>query len=144
MTQTALWPLQQSLYQRIYNNASVRALVTGVYDHVPKTIKDEQGNDIPVPFPYIVIGEPVSDPFDTKTTTGEQIALVIHVWSKYPGKKEAYDILNACLQATSRRLSIEGGFSIELQERTNMTVFDDIDGITRHGVLRLRFTIYNK
>ncbi|MCJ0932923.1 DUF3168 domain-containing protein [Virgibacillus halodenitrificans] len=131
---TALWPLQVSLFQRLTNDADVMKIVTGVFDHVPA----DQA------YPYVVIGEPVSDPWDTKTTTGEQIAIVIHVWSQYKGKKECYDILNACLQATSNRLSIEGGFSIENQERTNMTVFDDIDGKTRHGVLRLRYTINNK
>lgn len=134
MTQTALWPLQVSLFQRLTNDSKVMSLVEGVFDAVP----DNQA------YPYIVIGEPVSDPWDTKTTTGEQIGIVIHVWSRYSGKKEAYDILNTCLQATSNRLTIEGGFSIGLQERTNLTVFDDIDGITRHGVLRLRFTINNK
>lgn len=134
MTQTALWPLQVSLFQRLTNDANVMNLVTGVFDAVPANQA----------YPYVVIGEPVSDPWDTKTTTGERIALVVHVWSQHMGKKESYDILNACLQATSSRLSIEGGFSIVLQERTNMTVFDDIDGITRHGVLRLRFTINNK
>lgn len=133
MTQTALWPLQQAIFQRLTNDTQVTDIVKGVFDAVPE---DQL-------YPYLVIGDPVSDPFDTKTTTGEQIAIVIHAWSDYPGKKEAYEILNACLQATSRRLQLEGNFKIILQERTNMTVFDDIDGKIRHGILRLRFTINN-
>lgn len=131
MAETALWPLQKSIYQRLSTNAELAAMVTGVFDYVPK---DQ-------PYPYITIGEPIADPFDTKTTLGEQIAIVIHTWSQYDGKKESYDLLNKSLQITSRKLQLDDGFKIDLQERTGMQVFDDIDGRTYHGVLRLRFTI---
>lgn len=127
---TALWELQKAIFQRLSSDPSVTGLVTGVFDHVP----NDQA------FPYIQLGDPNMLPFDTKTSSGEEIAFVIHAWSQYPGKKEAYDILNACLKSiTLSPLSIEGGFSIVRVERQQIQVFDDIDGRNKHGVLRLRF-----
>jgi hypothetical protein len=131
-TKTSLGPLQAALFQRLSSDTSVMALVTGVFDYVPEGIA----------FPYIRIGEPTVTPFGTKTTQGEEVAVVIHVWSQYRGKAEAYNILNACLGATTRPLQI-AGFKLQNQELDQLQVFDDIDGMTRHGVLRIKFTINN-
>lgn len=131
--ETALWPLQQAIYQRLSSSPAVSGLVKGVFDFVPK---DQ-------PYPYVVIGEPSTLPFDSKSTFGEEISLVIHVWSDYSGKKEAYSILNACQTALAQRLTIPD-FTLEKAERVGMTVFDDNNPELRHGVLRMRYTLTNK
>ncbi|PAD36325.1 DUF3168 domain-containing protein [Terribacillus saccharophilus] len=129
---TSLLALQTALFQRLSSDSAVRDLVTGVFDYIPEGTA----------FPYIRIGEPTVTPQVTKTTFGEQVAVVMHAWSKYPGKKEAYEILNACLAATSRPLRVEG-FNLFDQRVDQLQVFDDIDGKTRHGVLRVIFFINN-
>lgn len=129
--ETALWPLQQAIYERLisFQDLSNTGL-TGVFDHVPK---DQ-------PFPYVVIGEPTTLPFDTKNTFGEELSLVIHAWSDYPGKKEAYEMLNSCQKALATKLEILE-FKILKVERLGMQVFDDIDPRIKHGVLRMKYTI---
>lgn len=133
MYKTALWPLQQAIYNRLSSDATISGMVTSVFD----SVKKDQ------PYPYIVIGEPSVLPFDTKNTFGEEISLVIHVWSDYQGKKECYSIIGACLNALSQRLDVTG-FEVLKAGRTQMQVFDDIDPRIKHGVLRMQYTIKNQ
>lgn len=77
MDSTAIWNLQQALFERLSE------IGLPVYDHVPKN----------APLPYLVIGSPQATPFDTHVSKGEKITVVIHSWSNYPGKKEAMMIL---------------------------------------------------
>ncbi len=128
--ETALWPLQKAIFQRLSSDSTLSGMVTGVFDQVPEN----------QPYPYVVIGEPNELPFDTKNTFGEEISLVIHVWSKYPGKKEAYNILGACQQALAKKLTVDG-FRLLKVDRAGKQVFDDIDPVIKHGVLRMRYTI---
>lgn len=130
---TALWPLQQALFQRLSTDPIISEMTTGVFDSVEEDLVH----------PYITIGEPTEEPLETKTTYSEEISLVIHVWSAYSGKKQAYDILNAVLQAVGKGLSIEGPFTLQKVAKPRMTVIDDIDPRIKHGIARLKFTIKN-
>lgn len=132
MYETALLELQKALYQRLSSDLALSALVAGVFD----AVSEDQ------PYPYVVIGEPAALPFESKSTFGEQIDMVIHVWSDYAGKKEAYEILSACQKALAYRLDLTG-FRVLKVERKGISVFDDIDPRLRHGVLRMRFFINN-
>ncbi|MBT2661946.1 DUF3168 domain-containing protein [Bacillus sp. ISL-45] len=127
---TALWPLQEAIFQRLDSDVSLKEMITGVFDAVPK---DQV-------YPYVVIGEPTLLPFDTKTVPGEEISLVIHAWSDYAGKKETYNILNSCQKALSYKLELPG-FQVLKVERLGIQVFDDIDPRIRHGVLRIKYTL---
>ncbi|MBT2680052.1 DUF3168 domain-containing protein [Bacillus sp. ISL-35] len=127
---TALWPLQEAIYQKLEADVSLKNMITGVFDAVPK----DQA------YPYVVIGEPAMLPFDTKTVPGEEISLVIHAWSDYPGKKETFNILNACQKALSYKLDLPGFWILKV-ERLGIQVFDDIDPRIRHGVLRMKYTL---
>ncbi|WP_052477115.1 DUF3168 domain-containing protein [Jeotgalibacillus campisalis] len=129
--QTALWPLQVSVFKRL-NGGALSSLVTGVFDHVPA---DQ-------PKPYIRVGEPISEPFSNKTSYGEEVSLVIHTWSEAMGKKQSYDIINAAIKLLyAQPLVLDGGFSIVKMDEPRTQVFDDIDGKTYHGVIRLKFWI---
>ncbi|MDQ1003966.1 hypothetical protein QFZ28_004366 [Neobacillus niacini] len=128
---TALLQLQTSLYNRLSNDSNLLSKVTGVYDAVPKNQS----------YPYIALGEDTASDWSTKTTIGEEITHTLHIWSRYDGKKEAKEIMNLILESLSQPLSIEGGFFIDFSKVELMEVFDDPDGITRHGVMRLRFRI---
>ncbi|ASF27847.1 tail protein [Bacillus amyloliquefaciens] len=130
---SALWPLQAALFKRLSTDEELNGRVTGVFDAVPK---DQQK-------PYVTMGDDDVSPFKTKTSSGEEINVVLHCWSGYNGKKEAIEILSLMLQAlTSRPLTVEG-FSLCRSEMRSMQVITDIDGYTRHGILRMRFTINN-
>ncbi|WP_203364716.1 DUF3168 domain-containing protein [Bacillus sp. REN10] len=130
--ETALWELQKAIYQRLSTDQRLLFLVTGVFDATGE-------NQV---YPYVVIGEPSVLPLDTKSTFGEEISVTIHAWSDYSGKKQAYDILDACLSALSYKLDMTGFETLKV-ERTGLQVFDDIDPSIRHGVLRMRYSIKN-
>lgn len=133
--QTALWALQQAMFEKLSANAELAVLVG---DRIVDNASNED-----MPYPYVVIGEPLSEPLETKTTAGEEIAVVLHVWSTYPGKKETIDIINACLKALKGAMTIEG-FRLLKVKVEGSQVFDDTDKTRRHGVLRMRYWVNNK
>ncbi len=135
MLKTALWPLQQALFSRLYNDNALRQKVTGVFDAVPE---DTQ-------YPYCTIGEPTVTPFETKTTYGENIPWVLHCYSDYNGKKECYEILNLMVQAiTKEPWTVEGFKVFKVNIEPNMTVLNPAqEEFPYQGILRVRFHINN-
>ena len=129
---TSLWPLQQALFQCLKADTALAAKVKGIFDEVPPNQA----------FPYVTLGEDTVVDWSTKTNDGEEITHTLHVWSKYAGKKETKEILSLVLEAVTRQpLALAGGFSIDFSALDFMEVFIDEDGITKHGVLRLRFKV---
>lgn len=130
---TALEELQRGLFRSLTSHQPLMDKVSGIKDGV------EEGQ----PFPYCTIGEPVVTPTQTKTSTREEIVWVLHCWSQYPGKKEAIEILNLMNQAfTAQPLQLGGGFYVFDFRPNGMRVITDVDGVTRHGILRVRVIIY--
>lgn len=99
-----------------------------VYDDVPEN----------VPFPYVVIGDDVSAAFDDDCGSGADSMVTIHVWSTYPGRAEAKQILDLIYRTLHRsNLVIAGNVTITIDADYQMTLLDP-DGVTRHGVIRFR------
>jgi len=130
--QTAMFSLQEGIFQRLSSDPAVLEKVTGVFD----AVGEDQLH------PYITIGEPTMLPFTTKQKFGEELSIVIHAWSDYEGKKEAIDILNLCLKALAIQMTLEG-FVIRKVEVDAIRVIDDLDPRIRHGILRMKYTIQN-
>jgi Protein of unknown function (DUF3168) len=134
MLKSSLWEVQKALFNRLSNDTALSQKITGVFDEVG------EGQT----FPYITLGEPTVNPFETKTSYGEEIPWVLHCWSQYPGKKECYEILNLMLQAITKEPFVIEGFSLlRVKIEPNMQVITDIDEVTKHGILRIRFFINN-
>ena len=130
--QTAMWELQTAIYQRLSSYPALAGKVTGVFD----AVDEDQA------FPYVTISEPSMLPFTVKQRFGEELTVVLHVWSDYAGKKEAVDIINLCTAALAEKLTLDS-FTIQKIDVDSIRVFDDADPRIRHGVLRLRYTIQN-
>lgn len=133
--QTALWALQEAIYAKLSAH-------TGLAGMIGDRIYDNVSNE-DVAYPYVVIGEPLADPLETKTTAGEEIAVVLNVWSTYLGKQETIAIINACLDALKGAMTVEG-FRLLKVKVDGTQVFDDTDTTRRHGVLRMRYWVNNK
>lgn len=133
MTQTALWPLQVALFQRLSADVGLLQLATGVYDAVEEDLV----------FPYITIGAPTTLNLTTRNTFSEEISVVIHSWSIADGKKESYALLNAIHGAIGKGLSFEGPFRLLAVSRPTMQVIDDADARIKHGMARFIITIKN-
>ncbi|WP_028982838.1 DUF3168 domain-containing protein [Sporolactobacillus terrae] len=140
---TALWELQKALLAKLTAYEPLMNKITGVYDDVPQTLINADGSIKPTAFPYVTITVSSNEDFDTKSSIGENIIFVLHMWSKTMGKKESYDMLNLILAALHTPLSIGGGFSIARYVPNRPTVITDIDGKTKHGILELRYYINN-
>ena len=131
MSSDSQWPLQQAVYGALTGDASVQALLgtpARVFDHVPQDSA----------FPYVVVGEATSGPFDTKTEDGLDQTLTIHTWSRYRGLKETKEIMAAVTGALDdQALAVSGHDLVLLRFAFGTTVLDP-DGLTRHGVHRFR------
>jgi len=96
-------------------------------------------------FPYIVMGEMTARDWSDKSEPGQEVYSKIHIWSRYGGRKKAEEMADGALQAlTLSRLDLSPNFRAVLDKDDIFDSYDiiiDIDGITRHGILNLRYLI---
>jgi len=93
-------------------------------------------------YPYIVMGEMIARDWSAKGEPGQEVYSTIHIWSQYAGRKEADDMSDAVLQAlTKRPLDLGSNFHEVLGVFDSYDLIIDIDGKTRHGILKMRYLI---
>lgn len=98
---TALWPLQQAVYAKLTADTALMQLVTGVYDEVPESAA----------YPYVSFGSVTELVDDAHTQRGLTTNLVLHIWSKYRGFREAAGILSALDAVLDRQPLTLTGFT---------------------------------
>ena len=126
---------QFALQTTIYNALNVSAVTTtlscGVYDEVI------EGNT----YPFITLGEETTIDYSTKTATGSETTINIHIWSQYKGSKQTKEIMDKVHDLLhDSNLSVTGFNLINLRFEFS-DIMRDPDGITRHGVMRFRAII---
>jgi len=120
---SAFNPLQVAIYGALNGVISCP-----VYDAVPEGAA----------WPYMVIGETTGVDWSTKLENGQVVTITLHGWSRAKGTKEVNDLMDEALQAlTGPALSVTD-FTLVLLRFDFASVIRDPDGITRHGMLRLR------
>lgn len=125
--------LQTALYQRLVNDTTLMNLVTDVVDHVSEGLI----------YPYLVIGEPTLNFQDVKLTDLSELTVTLHVWCSQndnAGNRQTYQILSAVYDALKYKLNVPGYKTVKTVPQ-QPKVFDDIDNITKHGVITYRFTL---
>lgn len=128
--------LQKAILTRLRSDTNVTSLLNGaknylgVYDYVTEDTA----------FPYVIVGEPRVDEFGVKTEDVKDYTVTLHIWSNYKGNSEAYKILSALYDNLKYKLNIEG-FKTVRTSCVDNRVFTDIDGIHRHGVFTLKFSL---
>ncbi len=125
------WAVQQAIFAALGASAALKALIgdpVRLYDHVPESPT----------FPYVVIGESFFGQWDTKSFDGMDQDIVLHVWSRYRGRKEAKQIMGAIHDALNKQSLTVTGHNFVLCQFTFGQVLDDPDGLTRHGIARYR------
>lgn len=131
MSADSQWPLQQAVHAALSGDATLQGLLgvpARVFDHVPP------GSG----FPYLVLGEATSAPFDGKTEDGMTQTLTIHTWSRYRGLKETKEIMAAVAAVLDDASLTVAGHTLTLLRFEFGATFLDADGLTRHGVQRFR------
>lgn len=93
-------------------------------------------------FPYVTMGEITARPWCDKFEDGMEVYSTLHIWSRYHGRKEADEMSDAILQAlTSSDLDLAPNFRASFDRLDSYNLIIDLDGITRHGILRMKYLI---
>lgn len=134
MSAASLVAVQDAIYAALSGSAALQALIGNparLYDHVPENAA----------FPYVELGEVNARRFDSASRSGLDCALTLNVWSRYQGRREAKQILDAIYGVLH-----DGGLSIAGNAHV-LTVFQsaetkrDVDGLTYHGIVKYRVIV---
>lgn len=109
-----------------------------------RVIDGEASDPVKIGFPYVQIGETQTLDDDVVGRAGVEEFLTLHIWSRYRGQIEVKSIAAAIetdLHASS--LIVEGFETVDVFIR-DLRVFDDPDGLTRHGVLTLHIHAFGR
>ena len=121
-------PLHQAQRDRIVAETGFK-----VYDDFP-------GQDVAMP--YVIMGEVSGRDWSDKFSAGQEVTSTLHVWSGYPGRKEAAEMMDKVLRAlSSAALYLGQEFRAVYSGLDLSEIIIDIDGVSRHGVLRFRYLI---
>lgn len=103
-----------------------------VFDDAPENEK----------YPYVTMGEVTARDWSDKFEPGQEVYSTIHIWSQYPGRKEAEEMGDGVLQAlTLSPLDLAPNFRAVLDGFESYDLIIDLDGVTRHGILRMKYLI---
>jgi len=120
-----------SVHDAIYNRVK-EVTDWDIYDHV-----EERKS-----CPYISMGPLRGLRWCDKFEDGQEVYATLDFWSEHRGKAQAAEMMDDALQAiTESDLTLAGGFRAALSVLDTNEVIVDIDGVTRHGTLILKFLI---
>ena len=92
-------------------------------------------------FPYCVIGNDTSAPWDTDGTRGAEITVTLHFWSRTEGFKQVKALMDQAYGLLNRAALTKTGYAVIDCLFEFSDTMHDPDGITKHGVQRYRLTI---
>ncbi len=126
MSADSSWELQKAIYAALTGDGALMAMITGVFDHVPKGAA----------FPYIAICEESAVDWRTVGHHGMEVTLVIHAWSRERGRREVKQILAEIHRILNdAKLTVPGHVLVWLHFEFSQTL-QDADGATYHGIAR--------
>ena len=129
--------IQSAIITRLRADATLSAVVKGVYDDVEQP--EDGGND--AQFPYVVVGEDTLDIWDTDTEIGIDASCTINTWSRHSGMSEVKRIQGMVQDVLHRISFVEGGYIFVNIEQTQAVMSKDFDGITRQGIQTFRVLV---
>lgn len=125
--------IQETVFNLLDSDAELNLKIKGVYDAHPN----------PQEFPYITIGDGYSNSYSTFDRPGEEVFFNIHIWSRYKGFKEGQEISADVHRLLSQQHIDVGDFGTVACFFEASETLRDVDGITRHIILRYRLLIQN-
>ncbi len=129
--------LQEAIHTALSADAPLVAAVAGIYDDRPQVVDSSSV----AAFPVVTHGDNIITQWPTDDWSGGSALVRVHVWSRYPGRKEAKDIVGLIRAALDRAaLTITGYTALSLDFEQSFVDVDP-DGETRHGVIEFRALI---
>ena len=130
------YDLQSAVYSLLSGDSSLDTLIGDgrIYDSVAP--QDSA-------YPYVVIGMETVTDLGTKTLDGNLYNLNIEVWSQYRGQKQIKEVMERIYNLVNNvSISVSGADSV-MSYVSSTTTMTEVDGITRHGIVNVDFTIYD-
>ena len=93
-------------------------------------------------YPYCTIGEFTGGQSDTLTEQAVDLEVTVHLWSRQPGMQEVQTLMETAKNALDRQRLPAAGFHWVDTIWIFAQTLRDIDGQTRHGVLRFRILTF--
>lgn len=130
MTPDASLAVQTALYARLTAAPALAGPLGGrIHDRRPEALG----------FPHLVLGEAMAQDDGCKSRDGQSHLVTLHLWSRYRGRAEAKTLLGLVAAALHRQPLDLGPDHAWVASRVVATlVLDEADGVTCHGILRLR------
>ena len=128
--------LQSAVYSLLSGDSSLDTLIGDgrIYDSVAP--QDSA-------YPYVVIGMETVTDLGTKSLDGNLYNLNIEVWSQYRGQKQIKEVMERIYNLVNNvSISVSGADSV-MSYVSSTTTMTEVDGITRHGIVNVDFTIYD-
>ena len=126
----ASWSLQQAIYTTLSSATPLIDLLGGphIYDDVPQRAA----------FPYLTLGQSTVRDWSTGSDDGLEHLLTLHVWSRAGGRGQTHDIMAAVEGALDdQSLALDGHRLVNLRHVLSEARREP-DGVTYHGIVRLR------
>ena len=120
------YPLQSAIYSALTGDATLMALITGVFDRPP------QGTA----FPYITLGESFGRDLSTLATVGMEHHFTLHVWSREGGRKQAAQIMERLHTLLHQVILTVTGQTMVTMSFVSSTIMLEDDGWTYHGEMQ--------
>lgn len=125
---TPFGAVQEAIYGVLSGDATLGALITGVFDHVPEGTA----------YPYVVIGEALETPDDSHDRTGRHTVETLHIWSDHRGFSQLGAIAARVVALLDHQpLTVAGHHHVVTRYEFGQQL-NDPDPHLRHTVLRFR------
>lgn len=136
----AEWEIQKAIFARLAGFSALTSALSStsaIYDFLPQELADRDSE-----FPYVVIGDVSSQPFDADDRLGHEAFFLLHTFSRYRGKREAAEIMGHVYDALHRHeLSVAGRHLVTCEWDGLGEVMREQDGLTHHAVQRFRIIV---
>ena len=109
-----------------------------IYTRVPQSINSEDN----APFPFVTVSIVAPSAFDTKTDTGADVTIDVHVWSRGNTLAAPLAIADAIYDALHRHDLTVSGANVVNCLFENGAMMMDPDGVTVHLIRSFRVTYF--
>lgn len=127
MTVFGQYAVQKAVHQVLSGDATLMALIDGVYDFVPAETQ----------YPYVTLGESRMQDNSAVGVQGFRQTLAVHIYSRARGRKEVTGIMARMYELLHESAPAADGHSITNIRFMTSSIRLEKDGLTLHGMMQL-------